>query len=95
MKTVSHHIRNLAVLCALAAFAAPAALAGSSMPDFKATDANGDGRISLEEFQAAGGTEAAFVEGDANGDKVLSREEFTRAALGNDRMQAGGAKKGE
>lgn len=95
MKPVSHHIRNLALLYALGAFAAPAALAGSPMADFKATDVNGDGRISLEEFQAAGGAEAAFAEGDANGDKVLSREEFIRAALGSDRMQAGGPKKGE
>lgn len=95
MKPVSHHIRNLILLCALGAFAAPAALARSPLADFKTTDANGDGRISLEEFQAGGGSEAAFAEGDANQDKVLSRDEFARAALSNDRMQAGGAKKGE
>ncbi len=95
MKPVSHHIRKLALLCALAVLAAPAALAGSPMPDFKTTDANGDDRISPEEFQGAGGSDAAFAAGDTNGDKVLSRDEFARAALGNDRMQAGGAKKGE
>lgn len=94
MKPVSHYIRNLTLLYVLGAFAAPAALASSPMADFKTTDANGDGRIGLEEFQASGGSEAAFVEGDANRDKVLSRDEFARAALSNDRMPAGGAKKG-
>ncbi len=88
MKSVLHPIRNLALLGALGAFAAPAALAGAPMADFKTTDANNDGRISLEEFQAGGGSEATFVEGDADGDKVLSRDEFAR-------VQAGGAKKGE
>ncbi len=95
MKPVSHHIRKLALLYALGAFAGPAALAGSPLADFKTTDANGDGRIGPQEFQAGGGSEAAFVAGDTNRDKVLSRDEFARAALSNDRMQAGGAQKGE
>lgn len=95
MKPVSHHIRNLVLLCALGAFAAPAALARSPMADFKTTDANGDGRISLEEFQAAGGSEASFAAGDANQDKELSRDEFARAAASRDRMQPGGTTQGE
>jgi hypothetical protein len=80
MKPVSHHITNLALFCALSAFATSAALAASAVSDFAATDTNGDGVVTLEEFQAAGGSEAAFAQKDADGDRVLSREEFSHAA---------------
>lgn len=95
MKPFTHRILNLALLCALGAWAATPAQAASVLADFKAVDASGDGMISVEEFQAQGGHEAAFQEGDTNKDHQLSRDEFARAAVSNDRMQAGDAKKGQ
>ncbi|MFP5381346.1 MAG: hypothetical protein ACLGG4_03705 [Gammaproteobacteria bacterium] len=95
MKPSTHRIVRLTLLCALGSFAATPARAAPALPDFKAVDANGDGMISVEEFQAQGGQDAAFLEGDTNKDQRLSQDEFARAALSNDRMQAGGPKKGD
>lgn len=94
MKPLVHRVLNLALLCALGAFVSPPAVAASPIPDFKATDGNRDGVVNLEEFQAQGGLEQSFAEGDTNQDKVLSRDEFARAAVSNDRLQAGATKKG-
>lgn len=95
MKPLVHRVLNLTLLCALGAFVSPPALAASPMPEFKTVDSNGDGVVSQEEFQAQGGFEQSFAEGDTNQDKVLSRDEFARAALSNDRLQAGATKKGQ
>lgn len=43
---------------------------------FKTYDRNSDGRISMEEYQARGGTSASFGAADADGDKRLSQDEF-------------------
>jgi len=89
MKSINHRILNLALAGALGAFTATTVLAAPATPNFQTTDSNGDGMISLKEFQAQGGQEQAFTEGDANRDKRLSNDEYTKAGANNDRIKAG------
>ena len=57
--------------------AMPPASSGSiEAPSFKVVDANGDGKISLKEFKAKGGTEEIFQAADADKSGSLSSEEF-------------------
>lgn len=88
MKSINDRILNLTLAGALGAFTASSTLAAPVMPNFQTTDGNGDGMISLQEFQAKGGVEQAFLEGDANRDKRLSSDEYTKAVANNDRIKA-------
>lgn len=90
MKSFYIPILNLTLATALSAFNAASALAAPDlMPAFKTTDSNGDGMVSLQEFQAQGGVDKAFEEGDANADSQLSPDEYTKAIANNDRIKAG------
>jgi hyperosmotically inducible protein len=89
-----HRVLNLTLVGALGAFAISPAIAAPdpaapAMPGFKATDGNGDGMVSLEEFQTQGGHEQAFHEGDADRDRRLGSDEYVKANAVNDRIRAG------
>ena len=87
MKSINHRFMTLALAWMLSVGVAGRALAATA--DFKAYDSNGDGKISLEEYQAQGGQVQAFHEGDTNQDNSLSQEEFAKALAINDRTKAG------
>lgn len=57
---------------------APMPMEGAAVeaPSFKVYDTNGDGKISLKEFQAKGGGEQAFRAADTDKNGSLSSEEF-------------------
>lgn len=87
MKSINHRFMTLTLAGLLCASAASQALAATA--DFKAYDRNGDGKISLEEYEAQGGQAQAFHEGDDNRDNALSPDEFVKARAINDRAKAG------
>ena len=87
MKSINHRFMTLTLAGVLSVGVAGQALAATA--DFKAYDSNGDGKISLEEYQAQGGQVQAFHEGDANRDNSLSQDEFVKALAINDRTKAG------
>lgn len=87
MKSINHRFMTLTLAGLLIAGAAGKALAATA--DFKAYDSNGDGRISMEEYQARGGQAQAFHEGDSNHDNSLSPDEFVKATANSDRLKAG------
>ncbi len=60
----------------------PAAAAGGEM-DFTKIDANGDGKVSMDEATAAGWTwtKDQFKKADADGDGSLNADEFKVASL--------------
>lgn len=82
MKNHSTRVLRFAQAGLLGAFAAHAAIAATTMPEFAQYDVNKDGAVSLEEFSARGGKENAFRAGDANGDGMLSPDEFGKAVAG-------------
>ncbi len=49
-----------------------------SASSFQSVDSNNDGKISLEEFKALGGSEQTFAKTDANQDMYLSKDEFAK-----------------
>jgi len=59
------------------ALSAPVALAHGGMTDFKTMDANGDGKISAEEHEAA--AKKMFERMDANKDGIVSAAEMNAA----------------
>lgn len=62
------------------------------MPTFQKMDANADGKVTLEEYQAAVAEvmKERFKTADANGDGALSEEELTKARrAGRGRAQHG------
>ena len=87
MKTINPRILNLALAGTLSVLAVPA-LAAPAMPSFKGADSNGDGMISLQEFQAQGGFEQAFHAGDVNRDTLLDSTEYVKASANSDRIKA-------
>jgi len=89
MKSFDPRFLDFTLAGVLSVCVAAPALAAPAAPDFKAYDSNGDGTVSLEEFQAQGGQEQAFRAGDANRDNRLSSDEFTLANANNDRNKAG------
>ncbi len=78
MKTITHRFASLTLAGLLGAVTSASVLAASPAPDFSKYDANGDGRISLEEYQAKGGEEQTFRSIDVNGDKLVSHDEFAK-----------------
>jgi hypothetical protein len=84
MKSINHRFMTLTLAGVLIAGAAGKALAATT--NFKAYDSNGDGQISLEEYQAQGGQVKAFREGDSNHDNSLNPDEFVKASANSDRM---------
>jgi hypothetical protein len=56
---------------------------------FQRLDTDGDGLVSLQEFQAAG--EARFASLDADGDGLISAEEFSAGRRGSGTAEAGKA----
>ncbi|WP_018079252.1 BON domain-containing protein [Thiobacillus denitrificans] len=89
MKSFDPRFLDFTLAGVLSVCVAAPALAAPAASDFKAYDSNGDGTVSLEEFQAQGGQEQAFRAGDANRDNRLSSDEFTLANANNDRNKAG------
>lgn len=87
MKSINHRFMTLTLAGLLSVGAAGQALAATA--SFKAYDSNGDGKISLEEYQAQGGQVQAFHDGDTNRDNSLSQDEFVKALAINDRTKAG------
>jgi hyperosmotically inducible protein len=87
MKSINHRFMTLTLAGLLIAGAAGKALAATA--SFKAYDSNGDGSISMEEYQAHGGQAAAFRAGDDNHDNSLSPDEFVKASANSDRIKAG------
>ncbi|MDA8129582.1 MAG: EF-hand domain-containing protein [Betaproteobacteria bacterium] len=71
-----HRLMTLAVAGMLGVAASAAVEAAAPAADFKKYDRNGDGKISLKEYEAQGGTVEMFRHLDANGDNVLSHTEF-------------------
>ncbi|MGE5319021.1 MAG: BON domain-containing protein [Hyphomicrobiaceae bacterium] len=87
MKSINHRLTILTLATLLSAGAAGQALAATA--SFKAYDSNGDGKISLEEYQAQGGQAQAFREADDNHDNSLNPDEFVKASAVSDRLKAG------
>jgi hyperosmotically inducible protein len=87
MKSINSRFVTLTLAGLLIASAAGKALAATA--DFKAYDSNGDGKISVEEYQARGGQAQAFRDGDDNHDNSLSPDEFVKASANSDRIKAG------
>lgn len=78
MKTIDRRFASLTLAALLGAVTSPSVLAASVAPDFSKYDANGDGKISLEEYRAKGGDEQNFRSIDVNGDKLVSHDEFAK-----------------
>ena len=84
MTSIKHRIRDATLTVAFTAVLASEALA--AMPGFRTADGNGDGVVSLKEFQAHGGQEQAFRGGDADRDQRLSSDEYAEASADNERI---------
>ncbi len=89
MKPLNHRFVNMALVGVLGGFVAASTMADPVTHSFKDADKNGDGKVSLVEFAAQGGTPKAFREGDSNNDRRLNSDEYLKAAANNDRIQAG------
>jgi len=88
MKMLTQPMLILILVATLGAFTATAPLAGLVAPPFNAYDTNGDGAISLEEFQAQGGLVKSFHDGDMNRDLSLSKDELATASASIDRIMS-------
>jgi hyperosmotically inducible protein len=87
MKTLNRNFLTLTLAGVLSAGIIGQAQAATA--SFKTYDSNGDGQVSLQEYEAQGGQAKAFKEGDANHDNFLGRDEFVKAGSNGDRITAG------
>ena len=78
MKSINRHLWTLGLAGVLGATTSIPALAASGSSGFKSYDKNGDGQISLQEYQAKGGQEQTFRLIDSNGDHSVSPDEFAK-----------------
>lgn len=86
MKTRNRTLLTLALAGMLSAGVVGQAQASAS---FKTYDSNGDGKVSLQEYEAQGGQAKAFNEGDTNHDRFLDRDELVKAGANADRITTG------
>ncbi|WP_157265916.1 BON domain-containing protein [Thiobacillus thioparus] len=87
MKNLNRTLMKLTLTSMFSAGVAGQALAVTA--SFKTYDSNGDGKISLTEFQEQGGQAQAFRDGDTNHDNSLSQDELVKADSSGDRIKAG------
>ncbi|MHB1076144.1 MAG: BON domain-containing protein [Thiobacillus sp.] len=87
MKNLNRTLLKLALASMFSAGVAGQALAATA--SFKTYDSNGDGKISLAEFQEQGGQAQVFRDGDTNHDNSLSPDELVKADSSGDRIKAG------
>jgi len=85
----THHRSLLTLALAGILGAGAVGQAQAAAVDFKTYDSNGDGKISLQEYEAQGGQAKAFKEGDSNHDNALDRDELVKAHSNADRIAAG------
>lgn len=82
MNPINRSLLNLTLATVLSTLAVGTAFAQSEAKaepaSFKDYDANGDGKVSQEEFRALGGNDQAFRTADANSDSMLSSQEFAK-----------------
>jgi hypothetical protein len=67
----------MTAVLALGALAAGPAQAQDKKPSFEEADANGDGKVSLEEAKKHGFSIYQFVAQDVNQDGMLTKEDWT------------------
>ncbi|WP_296821921.1 BON domain-containing protein [Thiobacillus sp.] len=87
MKNLNRTLLKLALASMFSAGVAGQAMAATA--SFKTYDSNGDGKVSLTEFQEHGGQAQAFRDGDTNHDNSLSQDELVKADASGDRIKAG------
>jgi len=69
-------IAFITAVLALGAFAGTPAQAQDKKPSFEESDANGDGKVSLEEAKKHGFSIYQFVAQDVNQDGMLTKEDW-------------------
>lgn len=82
MKSVNKRVMTMAFVGLFSAVSGSVFAAGASSA-FKSYDANSDGKISMEEYEAQGGTKSSFSTIDADGNKNLSKDEFAQVDSGS------------
>ena len=82
MKSVNQRVMTLAFVGLFSAVSGSVFAAGAASA-FKSYDANSDGKVSIDEYQAQGGTKSTFSTIDADGNKSLSKDEFAKIDAGS------------
>lgn len=82
MKSLNQRVMTMAFVGLFSAVSGSALAAGASSA-FKSYDANSDGKVSMDEYEAQGGTKSTFGTIDADGSKSLSKDEFAKIESGS------------